>query len=449
MTLARAAALGALLLAVAVLGAAFLRDGTTRRYVLEFQNAGQLVKGDDVQVGGRRVGSVEEIELASNNHARVEVEVEEPYAPLRAGTRAVIRQTSLSGIANRYVALTPGPESARRLPDGGVLGTTATTTPVDLDQIFNTLDPDARADLQDVIKGFATQYEGKAPQANAAARYFNPALSSTRRLVSELNEDSGALTRFLVNTGTAMNALAERRDDLSGLVSSANATAGAVAQQDAALSAALERLPDTLRKGNTTFVNLRSTLDDVDVLVEESKPATRRLAPFLRALRPLVEESQPTVRDLRTLIDRPGPDNDLLEATRKLPGLERVSDPASRNGIQALRRTMPVLEFARPYTPDLVGVLRDFSQTTAAYDANGHYARVQPIFNAFSFQDDENGGKLTPVPADRRFDQLQKSILRRCPGSATQPPDDGSAPFTDGSNLGPNDCDPAARPPGE
>ena len=42
-----------------------------------------------------------------------------------------------------------------------------------------------------------------------------------------------------------------------------------------ALARALELLPGTLRKANTTFVNLRATLDDLDVLVAESKPATR------------------------------------------------------------------------------------------------------------------------------------------------------------------------------
>jgi phospholipid/cholesterol/gamma-HCH transport system substrate-binding protein len=448
LTVARAAAAGALLLAVGVIAAVLLRGPEAGRYVIYFQNAGQLVKGDDVQVGGRRVGSVDDIVLTDDNQAKILVQVEKPYAPLRRGTRAVIRQTSLSGIANRYIALSPGPDSAERIDDGGALTAEATTTPVDLDQLFNTFDPDARRDLQDVIRGFATQYEGKGAQANAAARYFNPALSSTRRLAEELNRDSGALARFLVNSSKAMSALAERRDDLSGLVSNSNAVASAVAQEDASLSAALQRLPGTLRKGNTTFVNLRAALTDLDALVAESKPATRRLAPFLRELRPLLAEARPTVRDLRTLVRRAGGGNDLLDATQRLPGFERSARTAFENSRAALLRSQPVFEFGRPYTPDLVGFLRDFGETTAAYDANGHYARIQPIFDAFRFRDDENGGSLEPVPANQRFDQLQTGILRRCPGSATQPPADGSAPYTDGGTLSREDCDPDARVPG-
>ncbi|MBA2514210.1 MAG: MCE family protein [Solirubrobacterales bacterium] len=448
MRLARVAAVGALVLAIAVVAVLLLRGGNTHEYLLYFQNAGQLVRDDDVQVGGRRIGSVREITLTGDNQARVRVEVEEPYAPLHVGTRAVIRQTSLSGIANRYVALMPGPNSADELDDGGELQADSTTTPVDLDQLFNTLDSKTRNDLQNVIQGFSAQYDGKGKQANAAARYFSPALSSSRKLVNQLNRDSGALTRFLVNTSRAMGALAERRDDVAGVVTNSNTVAGAVAAESDALSQALGRLPGTLRKANTTFVNLRSTLDDLDQLVEESKPATRRLAPFLRELAPLVREARPTVSDLRTLIRRAGPDNDLVEATRKLPALQSVASPTFDNSREALRKTQPVLEFARPYAPDLAGWLRDFGQGAAAYDANGHYARIQPIFNAFSFKDDAQGGTLTPNQPSERFNGLQSGAYKRCPGSATQPPADGSAPFLDGSNLSGDECDPTLTPPG-
>ena len=112
MTAARGVALSALVLAILLAGYLLLfRGGGGHEYTLVFQTAGQLVKDDDVQVGGRRIGSVRSIELTDNNLAAVHVKVEEPYAPLREGTRAVIRLTSLSGIANRYVALTLAPDT--------------------------------------------------------------------------------------------------------------------------------------------------------------------------------------------------------------------------------------------------------------------------------------------------------------------------------------------------
>jgi phospholipid/cholesterol/gamma-HCH transport system substrate-binding protein len=445
-TVARVAAAGALALAVAfaVWLLLFRGDGGTE-YTLLFQNAGQLVKDDDVQIGGRRVGSVREIELTDDNQAAIKVTVQEPYAPLREGTQAVIRLTSLSGIANRYVALTPAPGDAKELPDGATLNADATTDVVDLDQIFDTLDERTRGDLTEVIKGFAAQYEGKGDEAGESAKYFNPVLSSSRRLVQQVTEDEGALTRFLVNSSQAVTAIAERRDELADLVGNTNATAAAIGQENAALARALGLLPTTLRRSNTTFVNLRATLDDLDVLVAESKPATKDLAPFLRELRPLVRAARPTIHDLRLLVRRSGEDNDLVEATRKLPALQRAATPAFRSGRQALERLQPVLEFARPYTPDLVGWFRDFGQGASNYDANGHFARIQPIFNAFQFTDNPAGGLLTPVPPANRMDGVDTGNLRRCPGAATQSPADGSAPFTDGGDL---DCDPSQVPPG-
>jgi phospholipid/cholesterol/gamma-HCH transport system substrate-binding protein len=446
LTAPRAAAVGALLVAVAVVAWLLLRGDRGMTYKLRFENAGQLVRGDDVQIGGRRVGSVHDIELTDDNQAEIDISVQDGYAPLHEGTTALIRATSLSGIANRYIALTPGPNSNRELPEGARLGTDETTSIVDLDQLFDTLDPKTLASLQGFIQGSAQWYDNRGRQANAATKYFNPAISSTSALVNELANNQQTLNAFLRNSSKTVGAIAERRDDLANLVSNANATASAIGDENVSLDQALAVLPGTLRKANTTFVNLRATLDDLDVLVAESKPATKELAPFLRELRPLVAASRPTIRDLRTLIRRGGPDNDLVEATRKMPALQRVATPAFDHGREALVKLQPVLEFIRPYSPEFVGWLRDFGQGASNYDANGHYARIQPIFNAFNFNDNPAGGVLTPIPPSQRFDELETNQLRRCPGAASQPNSDGSAPWRDVS--GSLDCDPDQVPPG-
>jgi len=442
--IARALAIGVLAVAVAVVAVVLLGGNGGHRYHMEFQTAGQLVTDDDVQVGGRRIGSIKDISLTDDNLARIEVEVQEPFAPLHEGTKGVIRHTSLSGVANRYVALTLGPQSAPELDDDAVLGTDSTTTIVDLDQLFNTLDESTRNDLRDVVRGFATASDGRGDEGAEAAEYFNPALSSTRRLLEEVTEDEGTLTRFLVNSSQAVSALADRRDDIAGLVGNTDTTAQAIAAESASLDRALAVLPTTIRRANSTFVNLRATLDDLDPLVDESKPATRRLAPLLRELRPLVADSRPTIRDLRRLVTRPGANNDLIDATRKMPPLARAARPAVTASTRALARLQPVLEFTRPYTPEVVGWLRDFGQGASNYDANGHFARVQPIFNAFSFDENPAGGTLTEIPPSARLDNLDLGNLRRCPGAATQVRPDGS------NNRQPDglDCDPEHAPPG-
>ena len=446
MTAARGVALLALVAVIAVVAVILLRDGDSTTYRLRFHDAGQLVKDDDVQVGGRRVGSVRDIRLTDDNEAEIEIAVGHDFAPLHEGTTATIRATSLSGIANRYVALTPGANSRPRLPGGTLLRTDATTSIVDLDELFDTLDPPTRAALQQFVQGNAGWYVGRGRQANEAARYLDPALSSSRALVDEVVRDQDTFDAFLRSSSRTVGALAARRGDLADLVSNANTTAAAIGDENASLARALGLLPDTLRKANTTFVNLRATLDDLDVLVAASKPATKRLAPFLAELRPLVRDARPTIADLRTLVRRPGAGNDLVDLLRRTPRLEQVARPALRNSTQALKDSTPVLRFARPYTSDLVGWLRDFGVGAANYDANGHFARIQPIFNAYSFADNPSGGTLTPIAPSQRLAGLQTGVVRRCPGAASQPPTDGSAPWRDA--LGSLDCDPSLVLPG-
>jgi phospholipid/cholesterol/gamma-HCH transport system substrate-binding protein len=431
---------------VAVVAWLLLRGDGGSTYKLRFQNAGQLVKDDDVQIGGRRVGSVRDIELTKDNIAEITIAVQDGYAPLHEGTTAIIRATSLSGIANRYIALTPGPNSNPKLDDGATLGTDQTTPIVDLDQLFNTLDPKTRAALQGFIQGSAQWYDNRGAEANAATKYFSPALSSTDALVNELTNNQQTLDAFLRNSSKTVGAIAERRDDLANLVSNANATAAAIANENGSFDQALAVLPSTLRKANTTFVDLRATLDDLDVLVAASKPATKDLARFLSQLRPLLHEARPTIADLSTLVHRSGSGNDLTDLVQKAPALERAAKPAFANSIQALQKSTPVLKTFRPYTPDFIGWIRDFGQGASNYDANGHFARIQPIFNAYSFTPNASGGTLTPIPPSQRLDALQTHVIKRCPGMASQAATDGSSPFRDFD--GSLDCDPGLAPPG-
>ena len=74
-----------------------------------------------------------------------------------------------------------------------------------------------------------------------------------------------------------MGALAERRSDLTGAVRNLNRTFGALRSEKSALAESVERLPPFMRRANTTFVNLRAALDDVDPLVDASEPVARRL----------------------------------------------------------------------------------------------------------------------------------------------------------------------------
>jgi len=421
-----------------------------------FQNAAQLVKGNLVQIGGTKAGSVKDISITSDGQAEIKIAMDDEFAPLRKGTTATIRQASLSGIANRYVdlQLPPGDkDTTGEITDGGQIGVEKTETAVELDQLFNTLDPPTRKALQDFFKGGAKQYAGKGgKRQNAAYEYLNPALSTSSRLFNELNRDTPTLERFIVDSETLVSALAERRDDLAGLIGNLNTTTRALGNEKEALAESIQRLPNFMRRSNTTFVNLRSTLDDVDPLVNASKPVAKKLRPFLAELRPFARDARPTVRDLQTTIRRKGKGNDLVELTnsfppladialvtkdRKLsPGGHDVSVGRTRGAFpeitQALKDAAPVIGFGRPYTTELVGWFDDFS-TTGINDALGAIGRVQVNFNALNLT-----GNAPPLdflnPGDRGSTYKNFATIdqfKRCPGGGEIRAPDGSNVFTE------------------
>src|SRR5215217_4799283 len=434
----RALALALVLLAIVAVGLLLFRGDGGYTVTAEFINAGQLVKGNEVRAGGVSVGSVKSIDVSQDGQAEVELGISDgDYKPLRRGTQVMIKQASLSGIANRYVDLKLGPANGEEIEDGGTIGTDQTATAVELDQIFDLFDERTRTGLQDFFKGSGEMLRGGGKELRRGVHYLNPALSTGARLFGELTRDDALLERFLVDSGTLVHALAERRDDLTGVVGNLNATFGALGRQQDALAESVERLPPFMRRANTTFVNLRSALDDVDPFVDASKPVVKRLGPFLDEARLFVRDGEPTIRDLSRTISQKGANNDLIELIKSFPPLARVAmdqqrvNGADRRGAfpettDALRAAAPTIAFGRPYTPDFVGWMDDFS-TTGGYDALGGFSRAWINLSEILYG---------PGPKLRQF--------RRCPGANEQPAADGSNVFT-GDQAAALDCDPSQR----
>jgi phospholipid/cholesterol/gamma-HCH transport system substrate-binding protein len=448
---ARVVGIGALV-AAAVLAALILlgAGGNGHSYRLLFETGGQLVPGNEVLVGGQAVGTVDEITLTDDAQAEVEITVDDP---LHEGTTALVRATSLSGIANRYVSLAPGPNDAPELDDGATIAADKTTSPVDLDQLFAALNKRTRRGLQDVIQGSAAIYAGDPAKARQTYKYFAPSLQQTERLLAELTRDQRSFSQFLTEGGRVFGAIAERRDDLSALTQNGNEALAAIARENEAFDRSLAELPGAMRQANTTFVNLRGALDDLDPLVSDTKVVAPDLAPFLRELRPVARKGVPVVRDLKLAINRDGKANDLTDALRDLPKANRSARNAVPNTIAGLDASQPLIEFMRPYSPDLLALVGKFGTGTGYYDVNGHYIRAQPA-GANLFDYNEATEELEPIAPSQQFDAYSAFPLgpfTRCPGGSTQAnpgwPAPTDHPFLDDGALT-GDCDPADVPPG-
>jgi len=423
-----------------------------------FVSASQIVKGNAVRVSGQSVGTVGAIRLTDDGQADVTLKInEDGYFPLRRGTRAIIRQQSLSGVANRYVDLQLGGARGADIPDGGRLATDSTEAAVDLDQIFDTFDPETRAGTQKSIEFLRDFQAGNEDEANAALRYLNPALSSTSRLFAEVNRNTPDFKRFIVQTSKLVTDASAQDDVLSGLVRNLSATTSALTSNGESLAVGIGLLPNVMRKANTTFVNLRASLDDLTPLVDDAKPIVRsKLRPLLSELRPFARDAQPAVRDLSATVRRKGSQNDLVELLRTTPALDAIATrTASRNGkdragtlpetIKALDGITPQLAFLRPYSTDLVGWFDDFS-TSGAYDAMGNFSRAALALNGFSA-----GSLLNALPVPPQLRNLLLSAgtktgrNNRCPGSIERPAADGSNPYKPSADF---NCDATQVPIG-
>ncbi len=437
---ARIIAVAALALVVLLVALLLFGGGGGATYHLEFKEADQLVRGDQVQVGGVPVGSVTDIALTHDFEARITIHVDSSLVPLHEGTVAEVRVPSLSSVANRYIALTPGPNNNPALGAGGTLPLSASREVTDLDQLFNTLDPKTRKGLQGFIQGTAEQYAGAGKQLGESSEYFAPALNATDHFFSELSRDQPTFTNFLVETAKAVTTIGARREQLTDLIENANTTFAAIGSHREQLAQGLRQLPVTLRQGNRTFAELPSTFAALKQLVDTSKPTTKPLTSLLEHLRPLLSTATPAVRNFNAAFNRPGANNDLTDLVRDLPALARTLSSSSPSSVTSLRESVPITAFFGPYAPDLVGTLRTLGQASSYYDANGHYARLTSVFPDFALG---SNNTLHPATAAQALESLKTGQLRRCPGAATQPAADGSSPFVDGELLS---CDPSETP---
>jgi phospholipid/cholesterol/gamma-HCH transport system substrate-binding protein len=432
--------------------------GSTYKITADFENASQLVKGNTVAVAGVSVGKVQEIKLADDGQAEVVMKIDDPaYEPLKSGTVATVRSQSVSGVANRYVELQmPAADKAGAdISSGGTLDQEHTVSEVDLDELFNTLDQPTVDGLKGVIRGFARAYTGVGKQTNAGFYYLNPFLSTSRRVFGELNRDQPALESLIVDGASLTSALAARSSDLNHVVDGGSKALGAIGRQNQALASAVGQLPDFMRQFDTTAFNLRAALDDVDPLVNASKPVAKKLIPFTKNLRGFTREAVPTITNLDSIVSQPGPNNDLIDLTNlQVPLGQIASGPVDRNGAsrqgafpasaQALNDSLPQLSFLRPYLTvnGVSGWFDDFGHS-GVYDANGGIGRIGTTLNAFSLSAPGVPNLASPLTPLEVIGALTTDQLRRCPGALER--GQSNDKLTYNNEI---DCDPSEQPTG-
>ncbi|UMG93781.1 MCE family protein [Nocardioides sp. TF02-7] len=211
-------------------------DGGTKTVTAYFPRTVSVYEGSDVRVLGVPIGKVDQV---TPEGTRVKVVMhydEEVEVP--ADAQAVIVSPSVVG--DRFIQLTPAYRGGPELEDGGVLDTERTAIPLELDEIYGSLDKlavalgpegaNSEGALTDLLEQTARNFGGQGANFKQTIRDFGR-LSSTlddnkeelfasaeklQAFVETLADNDGTVRRFNRSLGRVSDLLDDERQELTG-----------------------------------------------------------------------------------------------------------------------------------------------------------------------------------------------------------------------------------------
>jgi phospholipid/cholesterol/gamma-HCH transport system substrate-binding protein len=297
-----------------------------------FNEATQLAQQSDVRISGVSVGKVQNIEESPDGkQAQATIDIEDQYAPIPKGTRAILRTKTLLG--ETYVELTPGNPAGPKLPDGGTLASANVAESAQLDEIFRTFNKRTRAAFQEWMQEGAVAIEGRGQSFSNALAEFDPFFTEFDHLFRLLDTQRVAVKQLFRNGAVTFRALRGREGQLASLIRNSNAVFQTTATRDRDIEALFRAFPTFEDEQRLTFNRLKEFALNSDPLFRQLVPAAEQLSPTLIAFSRLAPQAKGLFEGLETVIDR-APNG--LGSLRKFlrgdfPVLLRALDPFLRN----------------------------------------------------------------------------------------------------------------------
>lgn len=172
----------------------------------ELPDAASLVKGNDVRMGGARIGVVESMKplLHDDGSATAEVtlKLDKTVEPLPKDSTIMVRPRSAIGL--KYVQITRGHPASGGIPNGGHMPlSNAKPHPVEMDDFFNTFDKATRIAMRGNLVEFGNAITGRGQALNRTIGALNPLLVNLIPVMRNLAAPSTQLQRFFAAMGRA------------------------------------------------------------------------------------------------------------------------------------------------------------------------------------------------------------------------------------------------------
>jgi virulence factor Mce-like protein len=333
------AVVAACVAAALALGASGGSDSGDKTYEIVLDNAFGLTTGGDFKIAGVRAGSTGDVHLEGQARplAVVDANVTEPgFADLRADARCEVRPQSFIG--EYFIDCQPG-TSPRRLPDGGRVPVSQTSSTVGLDLVNNILRRPYRDRLRLIVGELGAGLAGRPEDLNDVIRRAAPGLRETSETLRILGRQTKTIRSLIGNADRVIGALEARKGDVSRFVREAGRTAEIASTRREALAA---------------------TFRDLPAFLAELKPYMGRLGDLAQAQQPVLRDLRAASGDLDTFLTRLRP-----FAAAGTPAFEALGD-ASVVGRRAVRKSAEEVHELRLLARDAPGVakpLRPFLQT--------------------------------------------------------------------------------------
>jgi phospholipid/cholesterol/gamma-HCH transport system substrate-binding protein len=349
----------------------------TYQLTAEVPNANQLVQGNDVRIGGTRVGTVSKIAPKTLPSGKViallTLKLQTKVKPLTKSTTVLIRPRSALGL--KYVELTPGKRSDPAYADGATIPVKyATPAPVDIDEVFNTFDAKTRRASQKNLVALGDTLAGRGGDLNLAIHDLGPLLASLEPVARNLADARTRLGPFIQSLAAFTGEIAPVAERQAALFRNLDTTFLALADVKGFIQETIAKGPATLDTAIHAFRVQRPFLAHSAALFADLRPGARALG-----------QTAPTLSDALTTGTRVLPKTVALSnrTAAALTTLRNFStDPLVKLGIGDLTRTAklasPTVAYLTPAqtTCNYVSLwFRNVSNLLSDGDVNGTWQR--------------------------------------------------------------------------